>query len=1172
MADFDLSLVATFDTQQAEAGAARLEGSVDKLSAAEKRGAAANKEAAQAERDAAKAERERAAAIDAVRAAIEPGYAAQQRMNGLLAQAEELYRGNAITLRQLEQVQRLHSQAMAGGARSAGEMSRNSTQLGFQIQDITQSLALGVNPLVVFGQQAGQTSAALAGMGGTLGRVGTFLSGPYGSIILAAVTVTGLLATSFLSADDAGEKLESTIDSLSDQFDVATLSAEDLAAVQQLLSRELGTVQRTAIGAANAMRIKAEADRAAAVEAINLAKAEYERIAAFSSDPQFAEGNLAYAGQLSRLDSEIERLNGVMADFDRLANRSAFNVAILTSSLSENERQAESLRQTIDGLRQAYTATGNRAFLDSALGFQAQIDALEERGGSPRSNRDSRRETENRLERLREYGTEAAEQIRRINERFDEQPRLIDSAAQASRQLDAIIAELGQRRPPNFEALIADARTAKEVIVDGLLRPFEEVLEASERRMQVQRLIAAGREDEAAALQIIWQLEEKLGPLGRERRQEILDTVIAERELTDELRARQEITDAYLDATRSARQEVEALLSGSGRLSNFKDIFRQLSSRVLTEQLFGSIFRDLETFVRQETGIKDSVDILSEETERAGRSAGDFADTLDDVVRRMSGVATGETAGPSEAAFDDFLRRFDNELGRRRDGDDVDPSDMIVVSAIRGGVNGMTPERYFEELTKRLVTPLLNGIDEALGTEFFGKLEGVFSGAVSGYMTGGVPGGILGALKGIKGLPEGITAALDKALGGAKTGTTVSSIGDLLGIKNSKTGAQIGGALGSFLPIPGGDIIGAVAGGLIGGLFKKTPFGTARVTSGGVTATGRGEGRLDGATATGTSVQDSLQNIADALDARLGSFAVSIGTLKDDFVVSPSGKDGKLKGGDVRNFGQDEAAAVAFAIADAIADGAIQGISPAVAAALKSSPDIQKATAEAIKVADLERSLKFMGDSVAEAFDDFRKTAADRVELARKYGLDLLKVEELNAKERKQLLDDALDRSVGSLRSLLDDLKFGSLFEGTASQRRQRLLSEIADAKEDVGAGVSGATDRLAALERQLVETSREAFGTAGGEYATDRAQAINTAQTIIAAEQKRLEEAAAATQQGLALANETNELLSGVNGRLDTLIGQVASTGATAPQSPPQVIPGRWSDFGGWRGMAVPY
>src|SRR3546814_20023430 len=68
---------------------------------------------------------------------------------------------------------------------------------------------------------------------------------------------------------------------------------------------------------------------------------------------------------------------------------------------------------------------------------------------------------------------------------------------------------------------------------------------------------------------------------------------------------------------------------------------------------------------------------------------------------------------------------------------------------------------------------------------------------------------------------KGIGGQLGSALQGAGTGMMASSFAKDLGIKQSKTGAAIGGAIGSLVPIPGGAAIGGLIGGASGVLFKQ---------------------------------------------------------------------------------------------------------------------------------------------------------------------------------------------------------------------------------------------------------------------------------------------------------------------------------------------------------------
>lgn len=1154
MADFDLSLAATMDASGVAAGAEQSEQAIDKVTAAERRANVETNKSKAATDAAARAERERKAAIDQVRSAIDPAYASQKRMNEILAQARALYKSGAISLQELTQAERLHAQALKAGAQSAGQLRAGYQQLGFQIGDVTQSLALGVNPLVVFGQQAGQTAGALALMGGRLGAVGRALSGPFGAAVLGAVTILGFLA---MSANDVDEALEDASDS-ADSFGnaqsllgrVINLTTGDLENQNVVLRETIRLMaQRNVLAAQQAERDAIDAlgtgDSLQGVAALRAvppsvgdamdpiaqlrARREAEAARAGAAPlgdaiDAFAAGEASFEDTIKLIDEIGETARGSSEDLLDLKQR------VIDVGIARNDQEA------------------NQAVLDFLNG--GELDPrLRRPGRTSRSSSDKSAAAE--AQRLADFGERAAEQIQRINERFDEQPRFIDQARQSARELDSIIAELSERKPPGFEDMIATARDAKAVIADALIRPFEELRTSSQQRQQIEELIAAGREDEAEALRIIHRLEKDLGPIERERREEILRIVEAESELTEELERRQEITNAYLEASKSARQEVEAILSGTGKLSNLKNVFRNLQGRVLAEQLFGDVFRDLDEFVREETAIKSSVDIMATETERAGQSAGDFADELLRQTSRLRSAGSSSGA-PGDASFDQFLAQFDAAIGQG--ADNRIEGDRLIVEAVRGGVNGLSPERYFDELTKTLVRPLLDGFDDIFDTTFFAGLEGVLSGALNGALTAGPVGALLGGLKGIEGLPQGISDALGVGLRGAQTGTLVAGLGDAFGINLSNSGAQIGGAIGSFLPIPGGDLIGAIAGGIIGKLFGSTKYGTASLSGGdALSISSKGKGRYEGASTLGGSVQEALANIADELGGDLGSFLVSIGTFKDDYRVSTTGRTGKLKDkfGDVTDFGSDQAAAIAFAIADAIGDGAINGVSAAVSKALRSSSDVEEAINEALAVQELEQAIEDLGNPVRAFFRDFEDVAEERLRLAREYGVDLLKVEELNAKERAELVDQALESSIGSLQRLLDDLDFGSLFEGSAADRRQAILGEIADAEQDVSLGVEGATDRLADLQRQLIETSRSAFGTAGGEYATDLADVRSSAEAIIAAERARIEAAAAQTQEQIDLANEANDHLAGINGRLDTLI-QSGGYAAVNPGSLP--------------------
>lgn len=1155
MADFDLSMVATFDASSVASGSKQVEDGIERMSAAEFRALQTTKQSADAQRQAASAEKQRSDSLARILALVDPNAAGQARLNKSLAEASTLYKAGAISAAQFAQVQKLAAQGISTAGRTAGAAQADFKNLGFQISDITQSLALGINPFVVFGQQAGQTAAAVSGMGGVLGRVGSFLAGPFGSILLGAITVVGLLGTSLLDTGDAAGELEFATNSLGDAqsilgnvMDITTgkitnqTGALFALAKAQLLVAQVEARSRQAEARRGVLAIQDRESSFSGGMGGGFSFKKRERDARDVVSAGVLSGNLDPTAALDRLENL--RIAGALTEDQFVAAAtSVANLGVEIQNLKVLEQSTRLLN-------------GNGTAADRA--------SILRKGKSPRAKKE--RAGNKDAERLGEFGEKAEEKIKRINEAFDETPKLIDKAAQATRELDDIIADLTKKKPPNFAELIKSAQAAKVVVEESLGRPFQELLENSEKRMNLERLIGAGREDEARALEIIYQLQERVGDVTQEQRERVLQLVRDERELNEVLAQRKELTDAYLQTTQTVRQEIESILSGRGGniVKTLQNAFKDIQGKILTEKLFGPILRDLDKFVKEENGLEAAVDIMATETTRAGSSAKNFADAVDQATGRISAAALGAGEGGFTSPIAAGVVGAAGAAGSSSEQALEDASGEIIALGriIEKSSLGLSPEDYFKRLTSDLTSPLLDGLDKALGVKFFSGLQGVLSGVLYGLATAGKPGAVLGGLKGLNDkfgkdvfgadFAGKIGDALGKGLGGAQTGTQIAGVAKGLGFKKfSTTGSQIGGAIGSALPIPGGEIIGSIIGGTIGGLLKKAKFGTAVVGGAGDPGiSGNNKAFKDTAKSLGGSVQDALKNIVQSLDAELGSFLVSIGTVDGKARVSTTGRTGKLskKNKDVKDFGKEgEEAALAFAIQTAIGQGAIKGISEAMQKALKSSPDIDKAVKEALAVRDLEDLISGLSD-LERAFKNLDKVATERVRLAKTYGLDLLAVEKVNADERKKLLDRAIQDQVGSLRDLLNDLSFGDLFEGTAVDRRQKILNEIADAEEDITAGVEGAVDRYADLQRRLVETSKEAFGTAGDEFGSDRSSAISNAERIIKIENDRIAAAAALQAATTAeivknneLTNETNGLISIGNMSLSTISAQLA-------------------------------
>lgn len=191
--------------------------------AADKQAAAAARESAKATAEAAKAEQRDAQAAQELRASIDPLYASQIRYNNTIATATRLLQQEKISQAEFTAIQKQAKAQMDINTRSLGRMNTVSVQLGYQMQDVTASIASGINPLVILAQQGGQTAAALSMMGGKVGKLAAFFAGPWGAAIIGAVMVLGYL---WDSMDDGKKK---TLD-LNDAESRRTATVKELTA------------------------------------------------------------------------------------------------------------------------------------------------------------------------------------------------------------------------------------------------------------------------------------------------------------------------------------------------------------------------------------------------------------------------------------------------------------------------------------------------------------------------------------------------------------------------------------------------------------------------------------------------------------------------------------------------------------------------------------------------------------------------------------------------------------------------------------------------------------------------------------------------------------------------------------------------------------------------------
>lgn len=177
------------------------------------------------------AEQERlTAGAAALRAQLDPTWAAQQRFNNEMAQAKTLIAAGSITLDEYCAKLRMEEAALESASTSqtrhvatSGAMRAGMQQLGFQAQDFAVQVIGGTDAIRAFAMQAPQAIGALQLMSGQaeggsskFARFASILGGPVGVAIGVAIPLAVMLGEKFFSIGDDADNAANKVDRLGD--------------------------------------------------------------------------------------------------------------------------------------------------------------------------------------------------------------------------------------------------------------------------------------------------------------------------------------------------------------------------------------------------------------------------------------------------------------------------------------------------------------------------------------------------------------------------------------------------------------------------------------------------------------------------------------------------------------------------------------------------------------------------------------------------------------------------------------------------------------------------------------------------------------------------------------------------------------------------------------------
>lgn len=378
------------------------------------------------------------------------------------------------------------------------------------------------------------------------------------------------------------------------------------------------------------------------------------------------------------------------------------------------------------------------------------------------------------------------------------------------------------------------------------------------------------------------------------------------------------------------------------------------------------------------------------------------------------------------------------------------------------------------------------GIFGSLGASLFGG--GSKAAGASG--ASGAAGGALGALgtigSGIAGI--GLALGIGK-MGGSATGglvgsTVVGAAGSVLG-----TLGILGAAAG-----PIGVVVGAILGGVLGGLMKPSPRSSSSVTTSGSGVLGIGDSY-----ALGLDIKIG-QDMANGVIRALKTFSEQLVTgLENDAFLGIVGQRGKkfffqAQESDLKTAGKSKNGAVkfkeaedaiAFAIEAAINSGVVKGLTDADKKLMRAATSVQEAMADVVASHNFKRELDFqftgLSSPLAEAQARLEFEYQQQLILAEKYEADKTKLEAVYAQKRLDLVEQYNSQQYAGLKSFLTSITAGSASPLSPTTRLGLAQANYSTLSAKARSGDQDAIAALQGAAQDYLSAGKDVFASGGG-------------------------------------------------------------------------------------------
>lgn len=397
----------------------------------------------------------------ALRAAIDPAYAAQLRFDNEIAHARDLLSAGAISLDDYsKRAWQLHQgmQTVEGTTRKTNTAFAAAAP---QIQDFFTQITMGANPLQVLSVQGGQLAGQLQYAEGAAGKFARYLMSGWGIGIQVGLMVLGPLVSKLWEGSDASEALKRKVDGLADALSREKFGTEEATkALQDYNDTKSKAVQQDSLAIDLSIR-SAEARLKEALAIREQIKAQIDKASADEGASRGLGGGALIAvinagnDALDAQQGKIDLLNTTLANLyvDRSANAEKLVDPIKRINDQYDRQRDAAIRAAQGNVALSKALAGTRQEIERNR--QAALKAEQERQSAARSAKSVTQQfgREVSSSQAASIARAAGLQVNSSDRTYASQKRLYDAWVAAGKPKDNPVAKPGTSAHEHGNAL-----------------------------------------------------------------------------------------------------------------------------------------------------------------------------------------------------------------------------------------------------------------------------------------------------------------------------------------------------------------------------------------------------------------------------------------------------------------------------------------------------------------------------------------------------------------------------------------------------------------------------------------------------------------------------------------------------------------------------------------------